>query len=90
MGKLFLGCILYFYTIILALIISASNAIGCNLYPKILGGNLGNTVFTSLDTSLSNDLLTAGGYTNDYALANSLFSSTDNVPLIVAYSIRTR
>ena len=56
----------------------------------MLGGNLGNTFLTSLDANLGKNLLAAGGYTNDYVLANRGISSTDNVPIIVAYSISSK
>ena len=60
----------YISILTLSCLICAFAPLPCKLYPKILGGNSGNTSFTSLDVNLAKDYLAAGGFTNDYELTN--------------------
>ncbi len=55
----------------------------CNFFPKIMGGNQGNTVFNAIDANLASDILAAGGYTNDNEITST--TSVMKLPLFVVY-----
>ncbi len=57
----------------------------CKLYPKIMGGNQGDTNFNSIDANQALDILVAGGHTNDPGITNTNIAS--RLPLVVVYSI---
>ena len=48
---------------------SPTTALPCKLFPKILGGTLGNTGPSEIDANLAKDLIVLTGYTEDNGLA---------------------
>ena len=60
----------------------------CKLFPKIMGGNQGDTNFNANVANLASDVLAAGGHTNDNGITG--LSTPIQLPLIVVYKISTK
>ena len=70
------------------LITTTQEAPSCKLFPKIMGGNQGDTNFNAIDANLAADVLAAGGHTYDHEITGTATSS--QLPLIVVYKISTK
>ena len=57
----------------------------CKLFPKIMGGNQGDTNFNAIAANLAADVLAAGGHTYDNEITGT--STASQLPLIVVYKI---
>ena len=57
----------------------------CKLFPKIMGGNQGDTNFNAIAANLALDILAAGGHTYDHEITGT--SSTSQLMLILVYKI---
>ena len=60
----------------------------CKLFPKIMGGNLGDTNFNTIDANLALDILAAGGHTFDNEITG--ISTASQLPLLVVYKISNK
>ena len=60
----------------------------CKLYPKIMGGNQGDTNFNAIAANLAADVLAAGGHTYDHEVTGTTTAS--QLPLIAVYKISTK
>jgi hypothetical protein len=77
-----------FATLISILQFPSANALSsCNLFPKIIGGSLGDTLLYSVDANQANDVLVVGGQTYDSEIAGTTLLSNTYVPLIAVFSI---
>jgi len=69
------------------LITTTREAPSCKLFPKIIGGNQGDTYFNAIAANVASDVLAAGGHTSDHELTGT--STFSQLPLIVVYKIST-
>jgi hypothetical protein len=78
----------FFAALISILQFPLANALAsCNLFPKIIGGSLGDTLLYSVDANQVYDVLAVGGQTYDSGLAGTTLLSNAYVPLIAVFSI---
>ncbi len=57
----------------------------CKLFPKIMGGNQGDTNFNSIDVNVASDVLAACGHTFDHEITGT--STASQLPLFVVYKL---
>ena len=70
------------------LITTTRGAPSCKLFPKIMGGNQGDTNFNAIAANLAADVLAAGGHTYDHEVTGTTTAS--QLPLIAVYKISTK
>jgi hypothetical protein len=66
---------LSFLIVGLAMLFTTTRETPCKLFPKIMGGNLGDTNFNAIDANLVSDILAAGGHTYDIGITGTTTAS---------------
>ena len=89
MTPLFLHSKLSFLMVAFSMLFSTTReAPSCKIFPKIMGGNQGDTYFNSIAANQGSDVLAAGGHTSDPGITGIATSS--RFPLFVVYKISNK
>ena len=88
MKPLLLKSKLSFMMIGIVTLITTTREAPCKLFPKIMGGNQGDTNFNAIAANVALDVLAAGGHTYDHEITGTATSS--QLPLIVVYQMSTK
>ncbi len=83
MKPLLLKSKLSFLIVGLVTLLTTTRGAPCKLFPKIMGGNQGDTNFNAIAANMAADVLAAGGHTYDNEITGT--STPSQLPLIVVY-----